>query len=699
MRCNNTCANSQQSRDGSNRERRTDMNTEFHGVLCAMAEILDGLGIGMCVFDTQDHCQLWNDAFFAFFPEHRLKIRRGEPYAENLHRFYAGRLSGAELLRIDEYILAGIERHHSQNQPFEFEHRGRRIRASSLAIAGVGRVRTWNFADAGLKPVNPSAGGTSSADSSSADSSRSMLDRVPDGLMICGHDGRVEWINESLVKMYGLQDRASAIGATMEAVYRSAWQSQDPQEPCLLEQGLKTMHEHLRFSGAPFELPLPGHRYSRVITQAARGPEIVYAHVDISQIRLQQLELAKLNHDLSVSAREALEASRIKSQFLANMSHEIRTPLNGILGMAQVLLLPGIGDSERVDYAHTIVSSGQTLLALLNDILDLSRVEAGNMQLEAIAVLPLAVITETMALFSDQAKGAGLAIGCHWAGLPDACYLGDPHRLRQMLSNLVGNAIKFTRQGHVRIEANEISHNEDGALLEFSVSDSGVGIAPDKQSLLFQSFTQADTSTTREYGGSGLGLSIVRKMAELMGGGVGVHSEPGQGSRFWFRVRLGHARAIASAAVPASTRAAHRCAEAALRQFAGHVLLVEDNRVNQLVVQTLLVKRGVQVTLVGDGQQALDALMARQPVAPFDLVLMDLQMPVLDGCSATRALRDWEAQTGCARLPVAALTAGAFADDHQQCMDAGMDEVLTKPIAKDALEAALARWLVAEVPL
>ena len=694
MRCNNTCANSQQSRDGSNRERRTDMNTEFHGVLCAMAEILDGLGIGMCVFDTQDHCQLWNDAFFAFFPEHRLKIRRGEPYAENLHRFYAGRLSGAELLRIDEYILAGIERHHSQNQPFEFEHRGRRIRASSLAIAGVGRVRTWNFADAGLKPVNPSAGGTSSADSSSADSSRSMLDRVPDGLMICGHDGRVEWINESLVKMYGLQDRASAIGATMEAVYRSAWQSQDPQEPCLLEQGLKTMHEHLRFSGAPFELPLPGHRYSRVITQAARGPEIVYAHVDISQIRLQQLELAKLNHDLSVSAREALEASRIKSQFLANMSHEIRTPLNGILGMAQVLLLPGIGDSERVDYAHTIVSSGQTLLALLNDILDLSRVEAGNMQLEAIAVLPLAVITETMALFSDQAKGAGLAIGCHWAGLPDACYLGDPHRLRQMLSNLVGNAIKFTRQGHVRIEANEISHNEDGALLEFSVSDSGVGIAPDKQSLLFQSFTQADTSTTREYGGSGLGLSIVRNLAELMGGGVDVHSAPGQGSRFWFYVQL----AMAPMGAPTLAQALEHDVGNPVQaqrpvQFGGHVLVAEDTAINQRVIQALLGLHGLQATVVADGQQALDALAVDQPVRAFDLVLMDLQMPVMDGCTATQRLRAWEAQAGRARVPVVALTAGAFEEDRQRCLDAGMDEVLTKPLAMDQLQTTLARWL------
>jgi CheY-like chemotaxis protein len=373
------------------------------------------------------------------------------------------------------------------------------------------------------------------------------------------------------------------------------------------------------------------------------------------------------------------------------MSHEIRTPMNGILGMAQVLLLPGIAERERVDYARTIVSSGQTLLTLLNDILDLSRVEAGNLELESIALEPLALITQTAALFHEQARKAGLSIDFNWAGAPDAHYLGDPHRLRQMLSNLLGNAIKFTQQGSIRIDAREIGHDEQGALLEFAVSDTGVGIAPDKQGLLFQSFSQADTSTTRQYGGSGLGLSIVRNLAELMGGDVGVHSEPGQGSRFWFHVRLPHAPRSTTALVAALTHAP----DAAQRptQFAGHVLVAEDNAINQTVIATLLAKHGVQMTLVGDGQQALDALMVDQPVIPFDLVLMDLQMPVLDGCSATRQLRAWEAQTGRTRLPVVALTAGAFEDDRQQCLDAGMDAVQTKPIAMDQLQATLARWL------
>ena len=400
------------------------------------------------------------------------------------------------------------------------------------------------------------------------------------------------------------------------------------------------------------------------------------------------------------AARDAAEAAnRAKSRFLATMSHEIRTPMNGILGMAQVLLLPGIEEPERVDYARTIVSSGQTLLALLNDILDLSRVEAGNLKLESVAIEPLALITDTAALFSQQARQAGLTIESSWAGAPDARYLGDPWRLRQMLSNLVGNAIKFTKQGCIRMDASEIGRSEHTALLEFAVCDTGVGIAKDKQHLLFQSFSQADNSITREYGGSGLGLSIVRNLAELMGGGVGVRSEPGQGSRFWFHVRLGLAPIDSNAAVPVFLHHAAAPTDAQLQNtFQGHVLVAEDNQTNQAVIQTLLDKHGLQVTLVADGQQALDALTVLQPVAPFDLVLMDLQMPVMDGCTATARVRAWEAQTGRPRLPIVALTAGAFEEDRRHCLDAGMDDVLTKPIAMDALQATLARWLALRPP-
>ncbi len=413
---------------------------------------------------------------------------------------------------------------------------------------------------------------------------------------------------------------------------------------------------------------------------------------DISERKAAQAEL--------IVARDAAHAaSQAKSRFLATMSHEIRTPMNGILGMAQVLLLPGLDDRERVEYARTIVSSGHTLLTLLNDILDLSRVESGNMSLESIAVEPLELITAVAALFRERARAVGLPIECKWAGSPDASYLGDPLRLRQMLTNLVGNAIKFTKRGHIRIEAGEISRNARDALLEFSVWDTGVGIAPDKHALLFHSFSQSDTSTTREYGGSGLGLSIVRNLADLMGGRVGVDSTPGQGSRFWFRVYLALAPNDAMTLAPVRTHDASSTAdEPPLMQFFGHVLVAEDNPTNQLVICTLLDRCGVRTTVVPDGRQALETITAGQPGTSFDLVLMDLQMPVMDGCYATERVRAWEAQTGSPRLPVVALTAGAFEDEGRRCLESGMDEVLTKPLSMDALQATLARWLPVPSP-
>ena len=493
------------------------------------------------------------------------------------------------------------------------------------------------------------------------------IESMAQGLLVIGPDLRVRLFNSKLCEMLALP--RSLLESKPLFAQLSQYQQERGDFGPRLDFDQSVLAHYVRKT--------PDGRNLEVHTYRMPSGDVVRTFSDVTEFS---------------AARDAAEAAnRAKSRFLATMSHEIRTPMNGILGMAQVLLLPGIDERERVEYARTIVSSGQTLLTLLNDILDLSRVEAGNLELESIALEPLALITQTAALFNEQARNAGLSIDFSWAGAPDACYLGDPFRLRQMLSNLVSNAIKFTHQGTIRIDVREIGHDEHAGLLEFAVNDTGVGIAPNKLSLLFQSFSQADTSTTRQYGGSGLGLSIVRNLAELMGGGVGVHSEPGQGSRFWFHVRLQHARRSTTTALAALTHApdtAHRPT-----QFGGHVLVAEDNSINQTVIKTLLAKHGVRMTLAGDGQQALDALLALQPAEPFDLVLMDLQMPVMDGCTATRQLRAWEVQTGRARLPVVALTAGAFEDDRQQCMDAGMDGVLTKPIAMDQLQATLTRWL------
>ena len=399
----------------------------------------------------------------------------------------------------------------------------------------------------------------------------------------------------------------------------------------------------------------------------------------------QQELVAKLTQ----SRDEAQAGSLAKSQFLATMSHEIRTPMNGILGMAQLLLMDDrMGDEQRKDYARVILGSGQTLLTLLNDILDLSKVEAGKLELSSTIFDPQQLIDECARLFSQSAQEKGLVIATTWRGLPGSRYEADAIRLRQMLANLVGNAVKFTAAGTVRIEAALVESSEHLALLEFSVTDTGIGIPEEQQVRLFHPFSQADSSTTREYGGTGLGLSIIRSLAHLMGGNVGVTSQAGQGSRFWFTVRVGIA--TSEGELPAPPQAASVPVPVRADGLVNHVLVVEDNATNRKVVEALLRRQGLKSVSVENGQEAMNALHAG--LRP-SLILMDMHMPVMDGPMATRRIRAWEAETGQPRLPIVALTANAYADDRQRCQNAGMDDFVTKPINLEALKAVVARWI------
>jgi PAS domain S-box-containing protein len=422
----------------------------------------------------------------------------------------------------------------------------------------------------------------------------------------------------------------------------------------------------------------------RVVERDARQRplRVVGAYADITERKRNQVAL---EHALDM----AQSATQAKSDFLATMSHELRTPMNGVLGMAQLLQMPGISEADRLDYAQTIVSSGQTLLALLNNILDLSKIEAGHMDLERQAFGVLNLLQDTVKAFEEPARRKGLSVSVDTEGLLSDAYMGDALKLRQMVSNYLGNAIKFTHEGNVTLKVAELLDSAQQPMLEFSVIDSGVGIALNKQALLFKPFTQADSSTTREFGGTGLGLSIVARMAELMGGRVGLDSEPGVGSRFWFRVPAESAAGAKVSAAPpgAATTNDNEDAESAL---SGHLLVAEDNPVNRMVIGALLGNLGLTADFAEDGQAALTAVM--QGTA-YRMILMDIQMPTLDGLEATRRIRQWESVQGVPRHTVVALTAGAFEGDRQKCMDAGMDDFLAKPIHLASLSKSLRYWL------
>jgi signal transduction histidine kinase len=389
--------------------------------------------------------------------------------------------------------------------------------------------------------------------------------------------------------------------------------------------------------------------------------------------------LEQTNRELMASNAAALEANRAKSAFLAAMSHEVRTPMNGVVGMTELLLTTALDDGQRQS-TLTIQRSALSLLRILNDILDFSKIEAGQLAMERAPFDVRQAIDETLQLLRPQAEQRGLSLRVEWSPAVPNALVGDAVRFRQLITNLVGNAIKFTPTGRITVH---VTRTADPERLHVEVEDTGIGIAADTLPRLFEPFLQADDTTTRRFGGTGLGLAIVRRLCELMGGSCGARSTEGDGSTFWFSLPL----ELPAVPLPLTVVREVPAPSAATREPM-HILVAEDDAINRAVCRGFLRTLGHQCTLVENGAQAVAALHREHA---FDLVIMDWQMPELDGLEATRRVRQSEIGSS-RRVPILALTANALVGDRERCLDAGMDDFLSKPFQVQDLDALLERW-------
>lgn len=607
--------------------------------------------------------------------------RPGTPFDDHVRAVAAHEVAIGNIADGQAWVDERLRRHRNAGEPFEL------LRGDGVWLL----VQEQRTSNGSTVTVTTDITAVKRAQMAADQARRRLVDAIEalrDGFCLFGPDDRIALFNSEYADFYERLGAPIRVGQSFEEMTRAVIGLGVFAEAAGREEDyIAAVLAHHRRTDKPAELRLTDGRCFRVQETMTADGSVVRFRTDITELKARQRELEE-------ARRQAEVANRAKSSFLANMSHEIRTPLNGIIGFGRLLAETGLA-GDQADYLKRILQSSDQLHAIVDDVLDFSKIESGHLNLERVAFDLVETVQRVIDLNDPKIHDKRVRIRPEFDTAASLQVVGDPLRIAQVLSNLCSNAVKFTEAGEVVVRVQADRNASGRMMVQFSVADTGIGMSAEQLDRIFQPFTQADTSTTRRFGGTGLGLSICRRLVDLMGGKIWAESEPGAGSIFHFRIPLGVTAAEAlqppatdAGAGPAPDTATTDTADSAAALAGMRVLLAEDNELNQEIVVAVLQQVGVEVAVAGNGRQAVERIVADGPDA-YEAILMDVQMPEMDGLTATQVLRG---MPSCRHLPIVAMTAHVLESDVQACLQAGMSGHIGKPVDHRQLYAVLARW-------